>query len=416
MEVILLLLLQAAPAPGEAAITAARLKEELVVLASDEYEGRNAGFPGNQKASDYLAGRLKEWGLAPGAADGTYFQPFEFDDGDASRRTRNVLALVPGGDPELGRQLIVLGAHYDHVGLKAQAHAGQVAPAGDGDAIFNGADDNGSGTVTLLGIARALAESKAAPRRSVLLVWFSAEEAGLFGSKHYVEHPIRELSLHAAMINMDMVGRNPEVPVAIGGAGSDRDGALRDALERAIVATGLTASVRGYGDVVNDVSDHHPFYAERIPTLLFFTGFHPDYHRVSDHSDRIAYDRMEQVGRTILRTALDLADRPAPLAFKAPRASGLKLRRLDAEATKALGLAEGRGAVEVRKVLEGSVEEAAGILPDDIVVSAEGRPLPVREAHKVLTDWIESARPGTPHAVGLIRKGEPVKVTLKWDE
>src|SRR6266850_3444875 len=212
----------AAPSALDAAgalITADGLKSHLTVIAGDAYEGRNSGYPGNDKAAEYIVAHFKKIGLKAGgekdaAGSATWFQGFKVGD----RATRNVLGIAEGTDPDLKSQFVIIGAHYDHVGQSGEKNAGRMKSAG-GDAedkIWNGADDNGSGTVTVLEIARAVMEGKVRTKRSILFMTFSGEEYGLLGSQYYVAHPLVPLSKTAAMINLDMVCRNGAKPMDVG--------------------------------------------------------------------------------------------------------------------------------------------------------------------------------------------------------
>lgn len=196
---------------------------------------------------------------------------------------RNVLAMLRGRDPRLRDEWIVIGAHHDHVG----------SFNGDGDTVFNGADDNASGTAGVLALARAFATASSPPRRSLLFVTFSAEERGLLGSRALVESGKLPLENIRLMLNLDMIGRNPRRPLEVYGDGYALG--LREIVEAANESVGLELSFAGTRYVSN--SDHHPFFNEDIPVLFFFTGLHPDYHQVTDHADRLDYQHMEQIVR-----------------------------------------------------------------------------------------------------------------------
>src|SRR5262245_19549154 len=208
MLLLVALLLQA-PAPVIDSITADGVFAHVAELASDAYQGREAGTPGADKAADYIAGKLKEWKVAPAGVRGMYFQPFEAD----GKGTRNVLAVLPGTHASLKNEYVLIGAHYDHIGITA----------GGEDTLNNGADDNASGTAVVLEIARALAAQKERPARSILFAWWSGEEKGLLGSKWFVDHPTVNLRNVVACLNLDMVGRNAEDAIDIEGTGSSPD-------------------------------------------------------------------------------------------------------------------------------------------------------------------------------------------------
>ncbi|HEY9226297.1 MAG TPA: M28 family peptidase [Gemmatimonadaceae bacterium] len=241
------------------------------------------------------------------------------------RRTipdRNVLAAIEGSDPRLKDEWVVISAHPDHNGAV-------------GDTIYHGADDNGSGAVALLAIAEAYAKAAAAgerPKRSVLFASFNSEERGpLMGSWGYVEAPAVPLAQTIAMLNMDMIGRNEEVP-GNGGArfrglpvqsgesnnntvtllGWSRNPWLTAATERANASYGLTFK-KNYDNNVSQLlrrSDSWPFLQKGVAAIWFHTGLHPDYHLVTDVADRINYPKMERIARLVHQLSWDLAQGP----------------------------------------------------------------------------------------------------------
>jgi hypothetical protein len=273
------------------------LREMLAYIASDELEGRCAGYPGNDKAAAYIRDNLKKWGFKPGNK-GEWYQPFPLQD----RRTQNVIGIIEGTD--LRDEYVIAGGHYDHVGRTGQADAGRKKNDKEADdGIWNGADDNGSGTTTLLEIARCLGTTGIRGRRTIVMMWFSAEEFGLVGSKHYAnKEPIFPLDKTVAMINMDMLGRNPDKPYSLGVSGKIEDW-------RALIAKcneGVDCPV-SIGSSKGSRTDQESFVLKNVPTAGFFSGFHPDYHCQSDHADKIAYDKMEKAAKLGIKMIYELA-------------------------------------------------------------------------------------------------------------
>ena len=207
---------------------------------------------------------------------------------------RNVVGFLEGRDPVLKDEWIVVGGHHDHVG----------GYAGEGDTIFNGADDNASGASGVMELAEAFASLRSRPRRSLVFMTFGAEEVGLLGSRALVEQEKIPIERLVFMLNFDMIGRNPDDPVEVfsgGHAGFDR------IVEEANASLGLELDLSG---VPSDAySDYYPFYKRGIPFAYFFTGLHEDYHQVDDHADRLAYGRMERIVRLAYRTLAVIADR-----------------------------------------------------------------------------------------------------------
>jgi len=407
-------------APIDAAaesIKAAALEKHLKHLASDDLEGRNTGYPGNDKASEYIAEHFRKIGLAPvgDKDDGgkpTYWQHFKV----GKRTTRNCVGWVEGTDEKLKAELVVIGAHHDHVGKSGQSDAGRMRSATEDpdDKIWNGADDNGSGTVTVLEIARAFMEGKVRTKRSVLFMTFSGEEYGLLGSIHYCEHPIFPLAGTVAMINLDMVGRNPEKRMEVGGVGTSADweGLLKAAAEGTGVRYLTTREV-------SQGSDHFSFAQKRVPAVHFFTGFHGDYHCQSDHPDRIAYANMEKIGRFGVRLLAGIAEapeRPKP-SFKAqPKKLGIMGEDLRAREAEEAGLGEEEGGIRLTTISAGSPAEAAGFRAGDLLVEFDGKRLPRDGAMTELRELIAGAKAGVDIPVVVLRDGKRTKLKVRWEE
>ncbi len=408
-------------------VTEELLRGHATYLASDELEGRNAGWPGNDKASEYIAAELKKYGLAPGGElkDGVrgWFQDFKV----GGKATRNVIGLVEGSDPELKNEYLVIGAHFDHVGTADQGHWGRLGRAKGDDSIWNGADDNASGTSTVLAVARALGEGGIRFKRSVLVQFYSGEEGGLLGSAAYVRHPSFPLDKHVFMLNLDMVGRNPEKPVSIEGVGSAEGGWVRKAVEDAVAKTGLKAAVNDAVKLVGGDSDHSTFKNKGVPFAFFFSGFHADYHTVMDHAEKLAYPNMVKIGRTAVLILAALGDSAESPKFKklefgelpAPRARrtlGITSDDLDDDAYAALGLPKEEGGVLVDEVGAGSVAAKAGILAGDVIVSISGKALGRDSALEDLRAGIAAAKPGIEVDLVVIRGGKRVPLKALWEK
>ena len=242
--------------------------------------------------------------------------------------TQNVVAVWEGSDPVLKSEYVALGAHYDHVGSGC--------PPVAGDTICNGADDDGSGTTALLGMAEALAKSPTRPKRSVLFVWHCGEEKGLWGSRYFTEFPTVPLDHIVAQVNIDMIGRSRKE-----GDTNPRNSELTG--PDAIYIIGSTMMSTELGELVNAVnksflnltfdtkyddpkdpnrfffrSDHFNYARKGIPIIFFFDGTHEDYHRPGDTADKIDYQKMEKVTRTIYMTVWEIANRPARLKVDKP--------------------------------------------------------------------------------------------------
>ncbi len=226
----------------------------------------------------------------------------------AVQRTRNVVGLIPGSDKRIKDEVVIIGAHYDHTGYIAKSPAGQ-------DSIYNGADDNASGTVGVLASARALAMAEKKPKRSILCIAFAGEEKGLFGSTHYVAEPLWPLDKTAAMLNMDMISRNRLDSLSITGSKTSRE--LHQDLIKANRKTGFLLDFSS-DKYLRGGSDHAPFVRKAIPVLFFFSGMHPDYHKVSDEVDKCNVYKMARVAELCSRVAWQVANDKKRPVFVAP--------------------------------------------------------------------------------------------------
>ncbi len=209
---------------------------------------------------------------------------------------QNVVGFIEGSDPNLRKEIVVIGAHYDHVGILKAGQPGE-------DLIFNGADDNASGTTALMAVAAAFGHSPVKPRRSVLLIAFAAEERGLLGSQSYVEDPLFPLENTVAMVNLDMVGRNSLDSLSVIGGAKSPDLAQIAKEENSKVGFNLVIENLSSGG-----SDHMSFQRKSIPFLFFFSGFHPDYHKVTDHAELLNIPKIARVATLTFRTAWRVAN------------------------------------------------------------------------------------------------------------
>ncbi|HEX6135830.1 MAG TPA: M20/M25/M40 family metallo-hydrolase [Longimicrobiales bacterium] len=221
----------------------------------------------------------------------------------SSAEAPNVVAILPGSDSALSREYVVFSAHIDHVGVGE--------PDATGDSIYNGADDDASGTTAVLEIAEAFASLAQRPARSMIFLLVSAEEDGLLGSQHFVEEPTVPLAQIVANINIDMVGRNaPDTVVAIGQDYSSLGPAVQR-VSGANPALGLVVAPDLWPEEqLFFRSDHFSFAMKEIPAIFFTTGLHEDYHRPSDEPETIDSDKLARVARLLFRFGHELASRP----------------------------------------------------------------------------------------------------------
>jgi hypothetical protein len=380
-----------------------RLLDDIKFLSDDRLQGRVTGSPGADSSASYLARRFSEVGLQPAA--GGWFQSFTVGrDAPATKQTqagtivgKNVIGILPGKDPVLRNQTVILGAHYDHLGLGG---FGSLDPDSTGF-VHNGADDNASGVAALIQVAARLAVSP--PARTVVFIAFSGEELGLLGSAHYVKEPIYPLSATLAMVNLDMVGRLRNGRLIVYGARTAKEfPALLDSLNW-YAGFDLKPQGDGYGP-----SDQSSFYSAKRPVLHLYTELHEDYHRTTDDWQKINVDGLKRVSDFTLGLVTALANRPRQLTFEdvpapfPPQASAPNaLPGYGAYLGTVPDMTGSPGGVRLVGVRAGSPAEKAGLRGDDIITRIGQMDTPDLQA---MTDALRNHRPGETVEI-LVRRG-----------
>lgn len=295
-------------------ISASELKAHLSIIAADSMEGRDTGSEGQKKAGRYLVEQYKKEGIPfPKGAD-SYYQkvPAAFmnkDSGENLPDSANIWAFIEGS--EKPNEIVVVSAHYDHVGMK------------NGE-VYNGADDDGSGTVSLLEIAQAFEKAKKeghGPKRSILILHMTGEEHGLYGSEYYSENPLFPIANTVADVNIDMIGRRDELHKDSNNyvylIGSDY---LSTDLFNICEAVNTKYTHLNLDYKFNDRkdpnrfyyrSDHYNFAKHGIPVVFLFNGVHADYHKASDEVDKIEFDALTKRAQLGFSIAWELANRDA---------------------------------------------------------------------------------------------------------
>lgn len=384
-----------------------RVLADIRYLAADAREGRGVGTAGLDSAARFIAARFQEIGLEPSGSDG-FFQPFEIDPsapaaahaGIQRTAVKNVVGMIPGRGP-LATQVVVLGAHYDHLGLGGM---GSLDPDSTG-VVHNGADDNASGTAALLESARRLMNLSAPSFRTLVFVAFTAEELGLIGSEHFVRSPPLPADSMYAMINFDMVGRLRHDSLLVVGTGSAEE------------LPGLLEEINSrHGFVLEELadpwgrSDHSSFYGQGIPVVHLFTNTHPDYHRTTDDWQRINGQGVVRVASFAADLARVLATRQPQLAFvdvpqPRPTAGG---GGYGAYLGTIPDMTESPGGVRLTGVRSGSPAERAGIRAGDIIVQLGD--YEVKDLYD-MTDALRAHKPGDVVMVAVMRDGQRIEVT-----
>ncbi|HKS09186.1 MAG TPA: M20/M25/M40 family metallo-hydrolase [Pyrinomonadaceae bacterium] len=297
--------------------------DRLTKLAYDNMAG-DAGLPviviSRQAADRLLGSQLSQLERSPTSRSLTGEINLTTDIVRNEVPAYNVVAVLEGSDPQLKNEVIIIGAHYDHLGRGGE---GSLAPS-SGD-IHHGADDNASGTAGVIELARLFTEQKPKPKRTIVFMAFGGEEEGLLGSNYYVNHPLLPLANTVAMINMDMIGRMKDRRLVIGGVGTAKE--WRDIMAADTEKSfQLTLNEDGFGP-----SDHSSFYARQIPVLFFWTGTHNDYHKPSDTFEKINYDDEALILKMVARIVnqLDATDKrltyTTAKSDAAPRTGGFRV-------------------------------------------------------------------------------------------
>ena len=398
-------------------ITSKELQGHVDVLADDSFEGREAGTRGGYAAAGYLTKQLQSRGLKPAGEENSYFQTF-------GSGYRNLLAMLEGSDADLKEQVVVVAAHYDHVGYGSRSNS-----FGPWGYVHNGADDNASGISGVLEVIDAVLAMPQRPKRSILFALFDGEEKGLVGSKQWMASPTIARNRIVFMVNCDMIGRMQQERVEVYGTRS---------------ATGLRRLVSESNQLTNlkldftwemkENSDHYTFFAREIPVLMLHTGLHGDYHRPSDDAHLLNAAGMQEVSRLLFSLVYELADRPtmggfrsesfqespahqqsyeAPLRHAAPRL-GVVSEKLAGEQPKFV----------ISEVTAGSPAERGGIRSGDRWVTFAGKPvvdmqqfrLDILAAKSPTEVVVERRDAEKPVQLKVTLDGNPVRVGITWRE
>lgn len=404
------------PIAGQSSVTTGRdprlrlLGSEIAWLAADARGGRFTGTAEADSVAAWLAEKFSEAGLA-GPWSGKMLQSFTVaadapaavGTEAAGRNGVNVVGILPGRDPSLRNEYLVVGAHYDHLGTGT---VGSLSPDRRGE-IHNGADDNASGTVALLEMVRIL--SREPPARSIIFVAFSGEELGLLGSSAYVRNPPRDMASTVAMLNLDMVGR-------LGGSGLQALGAMTAAEFPALVdsvasVVGLrvTATGDGYGR-----SDHASFAAAKVPVLHLFTDLHEDYHRPSDDAERINLEGVAQVaefGAAMVRAIGDRSDRLTYIDLPPPAPSAGASGGYGAYLGSIPDMSGGVTGVRITGVRQNSPADKVGMREGDIIRRIGDHPV---EDLQGMTDALRRYRPGDTASIEIERAGTRIVLQVTF--
>ena len=402
----------AAVAAARMSIRGADLKVHTDRLADDTFEGREAGTRGGRAAGGYLVKEFQRHGLQPAGPTKGYFQEF-------GNEYRNILGLWPGGDPALQDEVVLVGAHYDHVGYGTSENSN--GPTGY---IHNGADDNASGTSALLECVEAIVQLDPHPRRTILFALWDGEEKGLLGSQHWIEAPTVARSRVKIAFNMDMVGRLRKDRVEVYGTRTGHG--LRRFVSR-----------QNRGDLrldftweMSEDSDHYTFYRAGIPSLMLHTGLHDEYHTPRDDAELLNVEGMQSVGRLMFDLIVATADADELPKFRQrSRVENVEGRVEREQPLPPLKSRLGIGwtktdddRLRIARVVPGAPGEAAGLQVGDLLESINGVSIAaetdlgalVLAAQSPITLVVRRGEEPEPRSVSIALRGDPVRLGLAW--
>jgi hypothetical protein len=391
-------------------ITTVELQGHVAFLADDSLEGREAGSRGGHAAAKYLLDHLQDLPVQPAGTDGGIVQRFQ-------GQCQNLLVMLPGSDPQLAHEFILVGAHYDHVGYGNRRNS--YGPFGF---IHNGADDNASGVAALLELIDALTRTEHRLQRSLLFAFWDGEEQGLLGSEYWRNQPTVPIQDVKLSINVDMVGRLTHGRLELGGTRSGSG--LRRLMSSRLLAEGW---VDFTWDFKNN-SDHWTFQQAGIPSLYVHTGLHTDYHRPSDDIEKINTTGIQLVTTYLLEQVTELADAEQLPTFRSESGSETPFaqRRFEQPLpplASRLSFAcradsQPHGDVIVDQVFDAGVP----LLPGDQILAVDGEPLTdvhqlqslALAAEGMLELTVARAGEDTPLAIQVPLAGSPVRLGISW--
>ncbi|MCA0363645.1 MAG: M20/M25/M40 family metallo-hydrolase [Bacteroidetes bacterium] len=381
------------------------LKKHVEYLSSDKLQGRGTGTSGEKMASEYIIKQFKKAGLSPLGENGGYLQLFPAKKGKPGKMTpveaHNVVAYLNNDKP----YTIVIGAHYDHLGMGDQGSSLQANSEGQ---IHNGADDNASGVAGMLELARYFSKNNITENYNMVFIAFSGEELGLVGSKFIADNPTFDLKNINCMFNLDMIGRyRTDKGVNIGGVGSSKfweENATKLAENMAIK---YTVDSSGIGP-----SDHTSFYLKDIPVLFLFTGAHQEYHKPTDDANLINYEGQKLMVEYIIKM-IDLLGTTDKITFK--KTSNPHSQAAKSTFKVTMGVIpdysfDGKG-MKIDGTTDGKPAEKAGIKAGDIIQKIGD--FEIKDVYGYM-EALGKHEKGQTVTIKILRKGETIELPLTF--
>jgi Peptidase family M28/PDZ domain len=368
------------------------VKAHIKILASDSLEGRGTGSAGEKLAIAYIQSKWKEIGLHPKGDGNLFTQRFAFKNGAHGTSTEGTTYNLIGYLDNDASTTVVIGAHYDHLGLGNQGNSLDANPQ---NKIHNGADDNASGVAGVIELARYFQTNKVKESTNFLFICFSGEELGLYGSKYFTENPTIDLGKVTYMINMDMIGRLDMATknVAVSGTGTS---AVWEPLFKKFSSDKLQIKTDSAG---MGPSDHTSFYLKNIPALHFFTGSHSDYHKPTDDAEKINYDGEKEILQLIIKL-IEKLDKQPKLTFLPTKNKSMGAARSFKVTMGVMpSYTSNEEGLKVDGVTDGKPAQKAGLLAGDVIIQIGSHPIKDIQAYM--------------DALGKFEKGQTVPVKVK---
>lgn len=377
------------------------LKASISYLASDELQGRLTGSEGETKAADFIAKNLKSYGLK------TEIIPFEYgyklnphdENSSVQIKGKNVVGYLDNK----ADKTIVIGAHYDHLGLNEHNSSTLMNSQGQ---IHNGADDNASGTSAVIELARMFSENKTKEKANYVFALFSGEEDGLMGSKAIAENIKTTYPNVITMINMDMVGRlNKDNNLTVGGIGTSP---VFGDLVKKYKSEGINISIDSSGV---GPSDHTSFYLKDIPVLFLFTGTHSDYHKPSDDEDKINYEGVKMITEYVFNISNALSELPSVPFTKTKMQQSKAVPKYKVTLGIMPSYADTKDGLHIDGVSDNRPAAKAGIKTGDILTHI-GK-CEIKEVYSYM-ECLAKVKSGETHPVKFIRDGKETTVDVTF--
>ncbi len=378
--------------PSLAQVPEINVYKHIHILANDSLMGRGTGSSGEKMAAAYIESQFKEIKLLPKGDNQTFFQSFPYKSGVHGTGKEGMARNVIGFIDNKASNTIIIGGHYDHLGL---GNDGGSLDANPQDKIHNGADDNASGSAGVIELARYFQNNKTQEKNNFIFICFSGEELGLFGSKYFTEHPTVDTARITYMINMDMIGRlDPTTHiVSVSGTGTSP---VWERVLKQLSGNSLTIKTDSAG---MGPSDHSSFYLKKIPALHFFTGSHSDYHKPSDDADKINYGGEVDVLDFIIRLINQLDDQPKLTFLTTKNKSMGSARSFKVTMGIMPSYTSNAEGLQVDGVTEGKPAQKAGVKTGDVIIQMGELTI------KDITGYME--------ALGKFEKGQTVPVKVR---